>query len=111
MRLAGHRDFVSGLAFSRDAGLLATGSMDGMIRLWDTASGQTVATLPGHPEETTDVAFCPDGLTLASVGRRDSLKLWHLPTRRELVSIPMRRKLAVTAENNLLHVLEAPDFR
>lgn len=123
LRLAGHRDFVSGMAFSPDASLLATGSMDGTIRLWDTESGQPVATLPGHPEETTDVAFCPDGLTLASVGRRDSLRLWHLPTRRELVSIPMPdagaflefspdgRKLVVTAENNTLHVLEAPDFR
>jgi WD40 repeat protein len=122
MRLAGHRDFVSGMAFSPDASLLATGSMDGTIRLWNTTSGQTVATLPGHPEETTDVAFCPDGLTLASVGIRDSLRLWHLPTQRELLSIPMPdaggflefspdgRKLVVTAENNTLHVLEAPEF-
>jgi WD40 repeat protein len=85
-QLAGHGDFVSGLAFSPDGALLATGSMDGTIRLWDTGSGQSIASLPGHMQETTEVAFSPDGRTLASLGREESLKLWHLPTLREVVS-------------------------
>ena len=38
-RLAGHRDFVSGLAFSADGASLATGSVDGTIRLWNTTNG------------------------------------------------------------------------
>ncbi|HUC83657.1 MAG TPA: WD40 repeat domain-containing protein, partial [Candidatus Acidoferrales bacterium] len=83
--LAGHRDFVSGVAFSPDGALLATGSMDGTIRLWKAPSGEPAAVLPGHMQETTDVAFSPDGRTLASIGLRESLKLWHLPTLREVV--------------------------
>ena len=79
-------DFVSGLAFFADASTLATGNMDGTIRLWNVATGKTVASLPGHMQETTDVAFFPDGRTLASLGLRESLKLWHLATLRELVS-------------------------
>src|SRR5208282_1669358 len=86
MKLAGHRDFVSGLAFSPDGATLATGSMDGAIRLWNTATGAATATLPGHMQETTDVAFSPDGRTLASLGHNESFKLWHLPTMREVVS-------------------------
>ncbi|HEX7654076.1 MAG TPA: WD40 repeat domain-containing serine/threonine-protein kinase, partial [Verrucomicrobiae bacterium] len=85
-QLQGHHDFASGLAFSPDETTLATGSMDGNIRLWCTDTGVLAGWLPGHMQETTDVAFSPDGRTLASVGLRESVKLWHLPTLREVVS-------------------------
>ncbi|MDB6023427.1 MAG: repeat-containing protein [Pedosphaera sp.] len=118
--LSGHRDFVCGLAFSPDGETLASGSVDGTLKLWDCVSGRELATLPGHLEETTDVAFSPDGKTLASVCRKDSIKLWHLPTLRELVSIDFPRageflqfspdgtRLAVTMEDNTVHFFEAP---
>ncbi len=119
-QLAGHRDFVSGLAFSPDDTLLATGSMDGTIRLWNTADGTANAALPGHIQETTDVAFSPDGRTLASLGRNESLKLWHLPTLRGLVTesvphagnwvrfLPDGHNLVLEADNDKLRLLPAP---
>jgi WD40 repeat protein len=118
--LAGHYDFVSGLAFSPDAKTLATGSMDASIRLWGTASGDCLATLPANMGETTDVAFSPDGRTLASLGRNESLKLWHLPTLRQVVFeeepqaglwlqfSPDNRKLAVETAPDKLRLLDAP---
>ena len=118
--LTGHKDFVSGLAFSPDDKLAATGSVDGSIRLWHTANGELKAILPGHIEETTDLAFSPDGQTLASLGHSESLKLWHLPTLREVFSetipdagftvqfSPDGRHLAFTTEDNQLRILNAP---
>jgi len=119
--LSGHRDFVSGLAFSPDGQLLATGSMDGTIRLWGTATGSELAMLPGHMQETTDVAFAPDGQTLASLSRGESLKLWHLPTRREVFSedlphagmylsfAPNGRLLAIGTDEHRLRLMFAPN--
>ena len=119
-KLAGHRDFVSGLAFSPDGATLATGSMDGTIRLWNMPGAECAAVLPGHLQETSDVAFSPDGRTLASVGRSESIKLWNLATLREVVSedvtnaggwlafSPDGARLAVTTKNNTLKLLEAP---
>jgi len=118
--LAGHIDFVSGLSFSPDGGTLATGSVDGTIRLWNVASGQTIASLTGHMEEASDVAFSPDGQTLASVGHNETVRLWHVPTRREMLSETMTnaglwlqfspdgRKLAVTTDDDHVRLLEAP---
>jgi WD40 repeat protein len=86
-RLAGHRDFISGLAFSPDNTLLATGSVDASIKLWDVAKAEEMQTLRGHAEEATDVAFSPDGRTLASIGVHDCVKFWHVATGREMISL------------------------
>jgi WD40 repeat protein len=119
-KFSGHRDFVSGLAFSPDGSILATGSMDGTIALWNTTNGVSIARLPGHMQETTDVAFSPDGQTLVSLAQGESLKLWHLPTLREVVSenephagmwvriSPDGRKLAVETDSDKLRLSPAP---
>lgn len=45
--LEGHSDNVACAAFSPDRTLLATGSNDKTVRLWDVATGKSKATLPG----------------------------------------------------------------
>jgi WD40 repeat protein/tRNA A-37 threonylcarbamoyl transferase component Bud32 len=120
LQLSGHRDFVSGVSFSPDGQTLATGSMDGTIRLWEIATGKQISVLSGHMEEVTDVAYSPDGRTLASVARRDALRLWHVATLRELLSIdlphagmfvqfsPDGTHLAVSTEDNGVRFFDAP---
>lgn len=122
-RLTGHRATVGGVAFSPDGATIASGSCDGTIGLWDSATGQRLAAWPAHMEEATDVAFSPDGRTLASVNLKHSIKLWHLATQRELLSLdfpeagsylqfsPDGRHLAVTTANNYLKLYDAPPLK
>jgi len=123
IQLAGHKDAVRSLSFAPDGTMLASGSLDGTIRLWSIPRGEHLGTLPGHMEETSDVAFSPDGRTLASVNIKHSVKFWHVATRREMVSwdfpqaggtlkfSPDGRYLAVTTSTNAVHLFEAPPFR
>ncbi|MCW5556752.1 MAG: protein kinase [Verrucomicrobiae bacterium] len=87
VRLRGHHDDIAALAFSWDDRLLATGSVDGTIRLWEVPDGRFVGELPGHLESVEAVAFAPDGQTLASVNPGIEITFWHLPTRRELARL------------------------
>ena len=45
--LRGHRERILDAAFSSDGEWIATASLDYTVRIWETRTGQTVATLPG----------------------------------------------------------------
>lgn len=78
--LAGHTDWVNGLAFSPDSQTLASGSFDGSIILWDVSSGEQQKILSGHWDGVRTVAYSPDGLTLASGSDDKTIILWNTST-------------------------------
>jgi hypothetical protein len=80
--LEGHADGVIALAFAPSGRLLASGSVDRTVRLWDVASGKELRKLEGHTFEVSTVVFSPDGRTLASASRDDSVRLWEVATGR-----------------------------
>jgi WD40 repeat protein len=69
---------VESMAFTPDGTTLATGSVDGTVRLWDTASGKqtgkTITVPGGSPVDS--VAFTPDGTTLATGSGDGTVRLW-----------------------------------
>jgi WD40 repeat protein len=82
-----HAVHVFAVAFSPDGATLAAACSDGVIRLWDVASGRLCLTFSGHAGNVLRVAFAPDGRTLASLGDDHALKLWHLGTGQQLFTL------------------------
>jgi len=64
--------------------MLASGSSDKTIKLWDVASGRELRTLAGHTSDVWCIAFSPDGKVLASASLDKTIKLWDVASGREL---------------------------
>ena len=76
-----HRGSIWCHALSPDGRLLATGGLDGTVRLWDVETGRLVRALIGHNSYVSGLDWSPDGNTLASAGTYDiTVRLWDTRT-------------------------------
>lgn len=65
--LKGHTNYVFCVSWGPTGGLLASGSFDESVRLWNVHQpGTCLRTMQAHADPVTDVSFSPDGTLLAS---------------------------------------------
>jgi WD40 repeat protein len=78
--LRGHTAAISFLTVAPDGNLIASGSQDRTIRLFDLQRRAEVSVLEGHKKAVSSISFFPDGQQVASVAMEDNLILWDLST-------------------------------
>ncbi|TMQ35228.1 MAG: WD40 repeat domain-containing protein, partial [Planctomycetota bacterium] len=83
-RLQGHQGAVLPVAFAPRGDVLASGSQDKTIVLWDPVTGTRRRTLRGHEDWVTALAFTRDGKRLASGSWDGTVRLWDAATGEEL---------------------------
>jgi WD40 repeat protein len=82
--------------------MLATGSDDRTIRLWDTETGDKLHVLPAHLDRINAIAFSPDGRTLIGADESGAVSFSNVRTGQFL----FRRKVS---ENEILDLALSHD--
>jgi len=82
--LSGHKDSVISAAFSFDGKMVATGGMDGRVRIWSAVdpaySTWTFQTSLEGPDEVTWLEWHPSGPVLLAGGNDGTIWMWKLPS-------------------------------
>ena len=79
-RLRGHGKRINAVRFSPAGDKLVSAAMDQTLRVWDTASGECVATLRGQNANVLACDVSHDGRYIASGGSDGSVMFWELET-------------------------------
>jgi RNA polymerase sigma factor (sigma-70 family) len=69
---------VAAVVFLPDGKSLLSGSVDGLFRLWETATGKELRRFGYQPGEVRQLALAPDGKTLLCLGGDRRLGVWDI---------------------------------
>ncbi len=80
--LEGHKETVTSVAFSPAfspySEVIASGSNDKTVRIWDLKTGELKRTLEGFMDEVKSIAFSSNGRILACVSWNGNVRLWNM---------------------------------
>ncbi|KAK4200781.1 WD40-repeat-containing domain protein [Triangularia verruculosa] len=97
----GHSTPVTFVGFSPQGHFIATGSQDGILKLWDS-NGDNRLVLSGHSSRINDVVFSPGSSLIASASADMSLRVWDMEDGSNLHTLSGHL-------GNVLHVVFSPD--
>jgi WD40 repeat protein len=81
--LKGHHMPIASLNFSSNGILLASGSYDNTVRVWEIRRQAEIRTLKGHTDRINSICFFDFNIRLASVSSDHTIRLWDVNTGNE----------------------------
>jgi WD40 repeat protein/serine/threonine protein kinase len=112
-----HEGKVHDAIYHPEGSRIASTGDDGQIRVWDTATGRLIQSMPGQKGGVNFPAFSPDGLVVAAANRQGGVSTWDLNSGREVMTFggdgqeitavafnPDGTRLAAGGEGGIAHV-------
>lgn len=94
--LRGHHNYIHCLAFSPKGNILASGSYDEAVFLWDVRAGRLMRSLPAHSDPVSGIDFCRDGTLVVSCSTDGLIRVWDTSTGQCLRTLVHEDNPAVT---------------
>ena len=82
-----HEEGISGLVYSPQQGYIASGGLDGAVRVWDTQTGDLLMTLENADMQITALALSAQG-ELASGNSSGQIVRWNMETGEQIDTLP-----------------------
>ncbi len=118
--LLGHKNEIYIAAFNPEGTLLATGSADRKVKVWDATAGKELFSLSGHTGAIYEVKFDPINPSLITGSDDGTIRIWDIAPSRELLTISAQNsssgqiafnmdgtRLASTNENETVKIWDA----
>jgi WD40 repeat protein len=86
------------LAFSPRGDIVAAGSVEHIINLWDIRTAESTARLKGHTYPVLCLAFSPDGGRLVSGSGDTTLSIWDVDNKSQLMQLKGHGFYVVTCD-------------
>eukprot|EP00928_Gymnodinium_smaydae_P013631 TRINITY_DN14961_c0_g1_i1.p1 TRINITY_DN14961_c0_g1~~TRINITY_DN14961_c0_g1_i1.p1 ORF type:complete len:522 (-),score=95.94 TRINITY_DN14961_c0_g1_i1:182-1696(-) len=102
--LNGHTEAVLCVAFAPSSALLASGSGDNTVRIWDLGTELPKHTCHGHQGWVLTVQWSPDSTRLASAGMDKAVMVWDGQTGKQLCNLKGHTQPVTCACWQPLHV-------
>jgi WD40 repeat protein/tRNA A-37 threonylcarbamoyl transferase component Bud32 len=78
---------ISALSWSPDARIVAVGTIDGVVGLFDAAESKPLHRWPAFPLEVSSLLFDPDGRWVLAGARDEPMKMWDVVTGRQVLTV------------------------
>jgi WD40 repeat protein len=84
------------MAFSSDGKYFAAGggAEDPVATVWELEEGRYVSSFKGHRKDVQDLAFCPNGRSVVTVGLDGTLRMWHVKDGTEIKMLKVGEALS-----------------
>eukprot|EP01119_Soliformovum_irregulare_P025564 TRINITY_DN9508_c0_g1_i1.p1 TRINITY_DN9508_c0_g1~~TRINITY_DN9508_c0_g1_i1.p1 ORF type:complete len:470 (-),score=104.45 TRINITY_DN9508_c0_g1_i1:78-1487(-) len=87
-RMSGHVQLINHVSFSPNGQLVASGSFDKSIKLWNGMTGKFIANLRNHVQAIYQISWSADSRMLVSASKDSTLKVWDTKTHKMKMELP-----------------------